>query len=104
MDERIKKELNLAIIDCFYVIDVILNDLPDIDKVVILRDIIQCAMTFIVSKDCKTDASCKLIEIMINNFRKMVLIDKYDRKDFVEHFFFDKLADEDNFKFTPHDN
>ena len=89
-ESKLKKELRDAIIDCGFIAQVILDDLPDIDRVELLemavRGMLAYSVGFIEIEDKSGDANWLKSEMIdsLKEFRYYVKVADYDRKKFVD--------------------
>jgi len=93
MDEETRILLNKAIVDCFYIADLIISELPDMPKIELLDQSIKTALTYNFCQICEKSESKRIIMKSLKDFRENVQIDPFNRQEFVENIIFEVLGE-----------
>lgn len=98
-EEELKDELNEAIIDCGFIANLILKELPDLEQIEILELAVKSMITYSLGyiKLCDNpgnlDTLSSELEQSLTEFRENVSITDYDTQSFVENMFEEILGD-----------
>jgi len=99
MDE-LNIEVNTMMLDAFFIIYQILNQLPDIEHIDAIRRLLNYAVfAAIIEIDEFSEESIYQVERIVDNFRNKVAIPPYDRIEFIEsaiNTIVDQLPDEED--------
>lgn len=94
MDENTKIQINQAIIDCHYVAQLIISELPDMPKIELLEDVIKTSLAFKFCQECEKKESILYIQEHLRHFKSTLYISEYDRKEFLKDIILDVLGEE----------
>lgn len=87
-EKKLKEDLRSAVIDCCYIAQVIINDLPDIDRIELLEMAVRGMLTYCLGAiflENNADYSLlkKELQQSLIEFREHVEIADYDSEQFV---------------------